>query len=367
MFLSLLWAISSSTDCNDAINFARGLNMHLVQPLKFASIVDDCCSINTGISCLNERPSHYSWSSMNLNGTINSTALSSQIYMLNLNTNNINGTIPSLPSYLGQLYLYGNKLSGSLPTVLPNLIFLYIHYNYFTGQLPRMPINILSLSISGALETNNLYGEIILNKPISIYIQNMFVTNLVVYNIDDLESCNISNTPLLGNPNLSNLQVCTKNGLYSTSTTSLINSTTTSAAIATSTTNTASSTSLITSSTLPPSIDSTIIVKSTTSVEDHQNQTLTHLNSTLLYTIEPKETQIYTESTMIVILSNKQYTTQQSTKLTTPFTTTKLSRLLSFKSASKTYSSYTAMKTQSVSNILVILFKISLLYPFYPY
>ena len=219
-FLSTLWAASNSIDCVDAVNFARGLNMHLVNPIRFNAINTDCCGpqAQTGIVCAGNRVTDYRWNQMNLNGTMNGTALPSELLQIILYSNKINGTIPSiLPPKLRFLYVYSNRLTGTIPMNLPNTLdYFAVDNNKLVGSIPKLPSVIMNFYIGAAATiSNQLYGEVILVKPLYVYINNNMITNFVIYDTSILAGCDISNNPLLGNPNIANLTMCTKNGLYS--------------------------------------------------------------------------------------------------------------------------------------------------------
>jgi Leucine-rich repeat (LRR) protein len=88
-----------------------------------------------------------------------------RVNYVNLNNNNLNGTLPASLGNLSQVqtfYLYSNKLSGSIPTSLGNLSQLQnldLSYNQLTGSIPASLGNLLRLNYL-ALSSNQLSGSI---------------------------------------------------------------------------------------------------------------------------------------------------------------------------------------------------------------
>jgi hypothetical protein len=147
---------------------------------------------------------------------------------LNLNTNQLSGTIPNLnlPS-LTSLQLYANQLSGSIPNFnLPNLVALSLYNNQLTGTIPdfNMPnlvtlflhINQLSGTIPNfnlpnltnlSVHTNQLNGSIPnFNLPslttLRLY-ANQLTGAIPNFNMPNLTSLYLNNNQLSGTiPNL---------------------------------------------------------------------------------------------------------------------------------------------------------------------
>ena len=135
---------------------------------------------------------------MGLNGIINGTAIPSSVTRLYLHVNAITGSIPSaLPSGLISLSLDGNQMSGDLPSFPSSLQYFYLGYPGFPG--------------------NHFTGTLRLNRPIELYINDNWITDVVIQNSSVLGTCDLSNNPLLENPNIAGLTTCTKSGLYSAS------------------------------------------------------------------------------------------------------------------------------------------------------
>ena len=175
--------------------------MQTAQPAIWTALQSDCCNGATLVSCdgngNNQRVTWIGWYNMKLNGTINGTAIPSSVTYLDLGANAITGSIPSaLPSGLSELFLYGNQMSSDLPSTLQRLAlgFPGDPGNHFTGTLR-------------------------LNRPIQLYINDNWITDVVIQDSSVLGTggwlCDLSNNPLLGNPNIAGLTICSKNGLYS--------------------------------------------------------------------------------------------------------------------------------------------------------
>ena len=213
---STIYAVSS--DCPNIIELARGLGMQTASPSTWTALQGDCCTVS-GIACDgSQRVWQINWNNMGLIGAINGTAIPSNVTYLSLYRNAITGSIPNaLPSGLFRLDLSSNQMSGDIPSFPSTLQQLYLGNNYFTGTLR-------------------------INRPIYLYINDNWITDLLIQNIVALTSgCELSNNPLLGNPNIAGLTMCAKTGLYSAallpvtrSTTTVAKTTTTSAVITTS-------------------------------------------------------------------------------------------------------------------------------------
>ena len=180
------------------LNFARGLGIQSTQPNIWNQLEIDCCS-TTGVTCNNELVVTIIWYSMGLNGTINGTAIPSGVFVLDLELNPLlSGSIPAiLPNGLTDLYLRGNNMSGDLPIFPSSLQKLELGYPGYPG--------------------NHFTGSLTLNRPLQVYINDNWITDIVILDSSALTICDLSNSPLLGNSNINGLTMCTKNGLYSPS------------------------------------------------------------------------------------------------------------------------------------------------------
>ena len=218
MCLLLLAIYAVSPDCPKMIQFAKGLNVNIQQPSIWSQLQIDCCNAN-GIICLSQRVSEIDWHSKGLNGIVNETTIPSNVTDLILYDNLLTGSFPSqLPNVLKVIRLDGNQLTGPIPSQLPmGLIALQLDGNKMSGNLPSLPstIQILSLGYPGWLG-NHFSGTLRLNRPTELYIYDNWITDVVLQDSTALTSyCDLSKNPLLGNPNIAGLTMCTQTGLYS--------------------------------------------------------------------------------------------------------------------------------------------------------
>ena len=263
MFVSLVSeAHGISVDCPDIINLAKGLYINLRQPSIWSALQIDCCA-TSGITCDgNQRVSQINWSNMALYGTINGTALPSELIRLYLYTDYLSGTlpksfpsklevlhlahnpllsgsIPSLPSGLtylnifdcrlteniptlpsGLLYLdlSHNKLSGSIPAIPNGLKYLHLHDNQLSGDVPPMPPSVNDVCFGYPGEPGNHFtGSLVLYQTTHVLINYNWITDLIIQDAGLLVACQVSDNPLLGNPHLVNLTICIQNNLFNAS------------------------------------------------------------------------------------------------------------------------------------------------------
>ena len=217
LFSSTIYAVS--IDCPNMIELARGLGMQTARPAIWTALQSDCCTASS-IACDGSlRVTQISWNIMGLNGVINGTAIPSSVTHLELYFNAITGAIPNaLPSGLTRLWLYNNAITGSIPDVLPSgLTNFYLHGNQMSGDLPSFPstIQYLGLGYPG-YPGNHFTGTLRLNRPLQLLINDNWITDVVIQNSSQIDPswCDLSNNPLLGNPNIVGLTMCTKTGLY---------------------------------------------------------------------------------------------------------------------------------------------------------
>ena len=193
--LLLTSSYAVSIDCPNMIQLAFRLGMQSKQPAIWTTLQSDCCT-DSDVICASQRVTEILWYSMGLNGVINGTAIPSSVTYLDLSDNVITGSIPSaLPSGLVFLYLHGNQMSGDLPSFPGTLQFLYLGYPEYPG--------------------NSFTGTLRLNQPSQLYINDNWITDVVIQDSSAFTFCDLSNNPLLGNPNIVELTMCTQDGLYS--------------------------------------------------------------------------------------------------------------------------------------------------------
>ena len=309
-------SLSISVDCPDLLTMASGLGIQSKQPALWLALQSDCC-IAAGILCSSQRVTRIKWDNMGLDGVINGNAIPSTVTILDISHNQLSGSIPvllpngltslnlksndlsgsiptilpsgmtylelsynaltgviplSLPSGLTALYLSGNQLTGSIPSNLPNtLIYLRLDINKLSGDLPPLPVTlqVVYLGYFGT-PTNHFSGTLRLNAPTQIYINDNWINNIIVQDSAQIGSsfCDLSNNPLLGNPIIATLPMCTKNGIYSANmlpiTYSTIKTTTSSIKTTPTTTSLATKASSKDSLTGSTSRMSTILVSTTT-------------------------------------------------------------------------------------------------------
>ena len=182
------------------IQLAFDLGLQTAQPAIWSTLQGDCCTAS-GVTCDgSQRVTHINWYVLGLNGVINETAIPSSLYFFDLWNNGISGSIPNaLPSGLVVLDLDGNQMSGDLPSFPSTLQFLHLGAPGYPG--------------------NHFTGSLRLNRPIELRINDNWITDVVIQDSSvlgtDGNDCDLSNNPLLDNPNIAGLTMCTKNDLYS--------------------------------------------------------------------------------------------------------------------------------------------------------
>ena len=195
--LTSIYAISG--DCPNMRQFAFDLGMKTAQPAIWTALQSDCCTAD-GVTCNGQRVTEIDWPFMGLNGFINETAIPSSLTNLYFQQNYLIGNIPSnLPDGLLRLALYNNRMSGDLLLFPSTLQYLWLGWPGYPG--------------------NHFTGSLRLNKTNGLRINDNWITDVVIQDSNLLGTggfgCDLSNNPLLGNPNINGLTACTKNGLYS--------------------------------------------------------------------------------------------------------------------------------------------------------
>ena len=217
MFFNLVAGVS--VDCPNLINLALGMGIKTQTPSIWTQLEVDCC-LASGITCLSQRVTEIGWYSYGLTGFINGTAIPTLVKIIDLFSNSLTGNFPVLPSGLQYLDLSENRLYGTLPTSLPlGLTTLFIDDNYLSGDLPVFPSSLVTLGLGYPGSTGTHFtGTLRLNAPTFMKINNNWITDVVIQINTGLStsSCDLSNNPLLGNPNIVGLP-CLKNALYSAS------------------------------------------------------------------------------------------------------------------------------------------------------
>ena len=214
--------LSISIDCQDVINLATGMNMIAVEPARYNNLkTTDCCDpnpfINPGLSCTNNRITGISWSSLDMTGVLNTSAIPKTTTFINFSNNFLKGTISSLPTNLTTIYLNSNQFLNILPIIPPKTTIFRIQLNKFNGTLPMLPTtvtdfmadnNLFTGSIPryhdtlGSLElTNNLLSGPFPYLPTSMYtlgIQNVVLTGNIEYWPTSLTTVTLTGNLLTG-------------------------------------------------------------------------------------------------------------------------------------------------------------------------
>ena len=206
-----------SLGCTNVAVLAKGLNMNTVLPWLMAQVIFDCCNA-FGIKCNEHRHVvEIQWASLGLTGMFVGS-LPETLLQLELANNAITGRIPqSWPANLTVLSVGNNRLTGSIPIVWPEgLVKIHLDSNYLYGDISNIPseVKILNLGYPGRQIHSHFTGKLVLNKPTNVLLNDNWITDINILNSSFLTSCDISNNPLLGNPNIVNLTMCIQNHLY---------------------------------------------------------------------------------------------------------------------------------------------------------
>ncbi len=204
LVFNVLFAVS--IDCPNVINLAYGMNMHLIQPLKWYNLTNyDCCDSksNVGIQCTNERIITLKWSSLNLNGTLNATAIPISVTTIDFQSNRLSGTIPSIPINVLVFLCSANMFTGTLPELSSSIDELGLSQNQFVGQVPKPPQSLRYLY----LHTNKLNGTIplVTSSLVHLYLGNNLLTGTIPTLLLSLTALSLYSNLLEGNiPSLPN-------------------------------------------------------------------------------------------------------------------------------------------------------------------
>ena len=201
LFMAMVSAVSS--DCQNVINLALGMRMDVKQPSIMSKLRTDCCSASSVsyspyVDCnTNQRVTDIDWSMMDLDGVFNGTALPSLLRTITVSQNSLVGPLPkSYPSSLFYMSVRGNSMGGDVPLFPDTLTEIRLGRNGSPG--------------------NHFTGRLYITGPIEyLQINDNWITDVVILDTSQLGSCDLSNNPLLGNPNIANLGICTRNDLYS--------------------------------------------------------------------------------------------------------------------------------------------------------
>eukprot|EP00834_Sanchytrium_tribonematis_P002318 NODE_70_length_24940_cov_0.663138.p1 type:complete len:782 gc:universal NODE_70_length_24940_cov_0.663138:6421-8766(+) len=130
------------------------------------------------------------------------------LYFENLN---LNGTLNTSLNALEVIIVVSCNLSGTIASLPPNLHLLDVSNNSFSGNLPKMPSSLkyLTLGIKSD-ERNTFLGSLVLQKPLSIILGNVNISEIFINDTSQLYSCDLSFNPLENSTNIANYSVCSK-------------------------------------------------------------------------------------------------------------------------------------------------------------
>ena len=172
----------------------------------------------TSVPALPSTLTYLDLSSNLLTGTI-AAPLPTGLTYLDLSTNTFSGSIPALPTGLQTGLFNSNQFTGTIPSPLPSTLgTLRLDGNQMTGGIPIIPVSLQRFYIGyPAKPGNHFTGGFTIQKPIDLYINSNYITDVIVNDNSALLAghCDLSNNPLFGNPNIAVLTVCSKIGLYS--------------------------------------------------------------------------------------------------------------------------------------------------------
>ena len=246
------------------------MGMNTAQPSIMSQLNGDCCTAQ-GITCDSKaRVTEISYSNLSpkLAGTMNGTLLPPLLTSIWLSGNQLNGNVPQTwPPNITTIYIGYNFFTGNIPQTWPSSMEgIYLQNNQLTGNIPNTwpsglkildlstnPLNCMSpgpwptglqelhlngLSCTGSIGPfpsslqvlylgwsrdapgtyNKFSGTLSFKQSLTeLGIAYNLFTNLFISNASSFTSCDISYNPLLGNPNIVNLTMCTQTGLYSPS------------------------------------------------------------------------------------------------------------------------------------------------------
>eukprot|EP00834_Sanchytrium_tribonematis_P007594 NODE_712_length_4528_cov_0.399639.p1 type:complete len:529 gc:universal NODE_712_length_4528_cov_0.399639:2012-3598(+) len=137
---------------------------------------------------------------------------------LSISRNQLSGDISNITCFhinynskLTHMILNSNQLTGNMPILPPKLQALLLGDNPMSGPIQCLPNTLTTLLLNGVPFT----GSIIMNQPVTLQISSTHIHNVSIQNTYKLTSCDISNTPMLNNPNAALLfPICTHSILY---------------------------------------------------------------------------------------------------------------------------------------------------------
>ena len=222
----MLWVSvvhGASIDCPALINFASTLGMNTAQPAIMSKLNSNCCNAQAGVVCTSQRVTQVNWELLGLTGTIDGTSIPPLLTALNIGRNQLTGNIPTnWPSGLTYLDISRNPglncvSPGPWPSGLQELHLNGLSCTGDVGVFPNSMIYLYLGWVNDDLGTyNKLSGTIALNRPLELEINFNLITDIIITDSSQMDTyCDLSNNPLLGNPHIAGLTMCSQNGLYS--------------------------------------------------------------------------------------------------------------------------------------------------------
>ena len=200
----------ASPDSAIMLEFALSLHVNIKEPVLWNEIQSDYCNAQ-GVGCTaGGEVWQVDWENMGLYGILNVTSFPPALTYLDLTGNDLTGGVPVLPSGFGGFFVEGNLLSGYIPVFPSSMYGISLRRNKLIGDISVIPKD----AIHVWLAENAFWGSLTLNRPNKLLIDDTWITDLIISDPSDLIECDMSNTPLLGNPHIVNLTMCTSNGLY---------------------------------------------------------------------------------------------------------------------------------------------------------
>ena len=199
----MLWIALSfalSIDCTDIINLATAAQLDKVQPTMMSDIRLNCCTTaKTKVTCNGlQRVTAIDWKSLNLNGTLNMTAIPSTVTTFFMFYNRLTGPISHFPTGIQSLQIHGNQLDGDIPVLPPGSTYVYLFENNFTGSVPLLPSTMYDYLVND----NKLTGGIPTNLSSGlsgIQVQNNQLNGTVPVLPSGLQYLRLYNNLLTGN------------------------------------------------------------------------------------------------------------------------------------------------------------------------
>ena len=150
----MIWINLVSSTCQDVVNLARGMGMALVQPTLMSKLITNCCTSGK-VVCSGTEVLEIGFGSLNLNGSINGTAIPRTLDRLDAQINKLTGALPILPNTQSYVLIHDNKMNGSV-VLPPSLQSFRATGNSFSGSLPSIPNSLNLFEVDRNRFTGNI-------------------------------------------------------------------------------------------------------------------------------------------------------------------------------------------------------------------